>query len=714
MPRRITPHQTNEEFETKVGAQSKANRSKREAIEEANDHSDGRLNAHIQNEDIHHTHPNTGALNLISTDRFNNLLFDGERYATQSSYRDLMREIANINLHLEAEDRVINGATIGDTFTGSGSVDDGGIGMSYVSGNDSGVERDERGIFAMNMNLSPSIRRTATNNNGNVPTIDDFENSNGVIRRDVDYAITEGHQRFLKVGDRYFYVISTTVNVERRHIIYISEDDCETWQEHAVLEIDSRTSRFCAMDTDGSRLFVVYTYSSSRAGNADQTDLIMFCTVSIETGNISNHMGIRGINRASIQWGTTHTHLRPTIHYNEVNNEVHIACIINYSGTENRHGNTFEGTLRHWVCGAENFSLSNWESHFLNSAQQSQFATDTFITSNSTGIPTLISLVLFRNTSNAATNGIRIRRNYFDSGSWASTNSGYGSNTHSGTDINYLSDTNLSNNGFRDYALNYPLFLDVYKTVDGDHYVAFDALSNSNTTTEPVKKYVEVRRLMVGGSMGIRSFYNTLGNFIAKNPKVFIDSEGNITITLIRQTPTDSSYRILRSSSGTSLPDTLTGGSSNQKKFELQMVRSREFDVLANVASGNMPPMIWAQRDSERELTFYFTGFWRNVVAIEEGEEISQTAKYRLEYDTDEVVLWLQVTDEVIDVEVFLEGVEMSKSYIDTRNGREYQFTRQASETMSDAEIQIVFFAKSAGSSVIHVLTKLIGGVSNA
>ncbi|MBM7634089.1 hypothetical protein [Geomicrobium sediminis] len=712
MPRRITPHQTNEEFETKIGSQNRANRSKREAIEEANEYSDGRLDAHMQNDEIHHSHTNMEALDLIERDRFNNLLFDGERYATQSSYRDLMREIANINLHLEAEDRVINGATIGDTFSGSGSVDDGGIGISYISGVDSGISRDERGLFALSTQMSPAIRRTSINNNGNIPIIEDFENSNEVIRRDVDYAITEGHQRFLKVGNKYFYVISTTVNVERRHIIYISEDDCETWREHAVLEHGSnfRTSRFCAMDTDGSRLFIVYTSASTSSGNADNTSDLRFCTISIETGNVSNNRSIRGINRTGAVWSVAYTHLRPTIHYNEVRDEIHIACVINYAEDINNHGDQHEGKLRHWVCSATNFELDNWSSYFVATPSETSIATDAFITSELDGVPMLFSMVLWGNR------GLRVHRNRFENGSWGNVNFGYGTNLYLGNEIDAL--ISMSYGDLRNYALDYPLFFDVYRVVDGNHYVAHDCLSNTNTTVEPIKKFVEVKRITTNAASRIASANNDTNASISRNPKIFVDTNGSVAYVLTEHfVAGHATYRLRNTSIGASLPSELLGTNDTDTRFELQIVRTRNHDIFAEVTSGvtsNIPPLIWAKRDSDRELTFYFTGFWRNIDNFEEGEGISQTAKYRLEYDTDEVVLWMQATDSVDDIEVYLEGVEMDKSYTINSNGREFQFTKQVSEVLSSAEIQVVFFAKSGGSSTVHVLTKLIGGVSNA
>ena len=726
MPRRITPHQTNEEFETKIGAQSKANRSKREAIGEANDHSDGRLNAHIQNEDIHHTHPNTEALSLISTDRFNNLLFDGERYATQSSYRDLMREIANINLHLEAEDRVINGATIGDTFTGSGSVDDGGIGMSYKESDT--VIRGEEGLYTDSSSLSPAIRKTIFNNGDNVPTID-FEELGLRIDSSSEYGVTEGHQRFLKVGNKYFFAVTENISGEdgeNDHVILVSEDDCETWQIQARLSGNRSATRFCALeaDADGRNLFAVFT-STSSGSHLERSNIINLSRIGISGG--SSTQSIVNINRTPTTTSTIMTNLRPSIYYDEQRDEVHIACVVNYSSTDNTIVNGNYGNLRYWKGTVNESGSRIWSTHFLQAnAVQRLWALDAVIVRNShsaDGYPAILSAVYWRrDVSNCFT---RIYANRYDESSgWQTLNSGYGSIIYEEADAPVLS-SELST---QSYILDYPLTIDHVKDIEGNDYIALEVMKDVSlssifgrrsyrTNIRYLKgngRLINASDLEIIASMGSDS---TSANFTYTSPKVFVDAVGKVTFT--HKTGINNSWTYHQYSTGNISSNNVFGGSSgtNQRLYELQIIRSKHHDLFVEFNNtrtlSNVAPSIWAVQHSGQSISLRFTGFWRVLVGlVEEGEEFVGTARYRLEYDTDEVVLWVQTTSEVQDIKAYFEGSEMDSSYVTNSLGREYQFSRQVDGVVSDANIDLELQTVSARDPVPAII-KLIGGVSN-
>ncbi|GAK05656.1 hypothetical protein JCM19037_4177 [Geomicrobium sp. JCM 19037] len=114
----------------------------------------------------------------------------------------------------------------------------------------------------------------------------------------------------------------------------------------------------------------------------------------------------------------------------------------------------------------------------------------------------------------------------------------------------------------------------------------------------------------------------------------------------------------------------------------------------------NSPPLITSVSKGENP-RIVFRGHWQ------EGEEIpleESTAIYRINRETDELIVWVQ-RDDNVTITAFANDQEMEKE----TEGNEDQFSIQLSES---AEIELKFEMTQPDGDEVRRITKVLGGVA--
>lgn len=532
------------------------------------------------------------------------------------------------------------------------------------------TDRTSEGI-SVNPNTLSSARRITKYNSpdGNVPEID-FE-SLGIVLDDHG-SITDtlhpldGHQRFLKLGDKYFLAVSEIKSdiTRRRHVILVSEDNCQTWDLHASVT-SLRASNFCAMDTDGNHLFIVYTQQVSSTRSSLSHD-IHFCRVSVETGNVSERIRITSIGADFTHTTSAMLHYRPTIHFSESRNEIHIACVVNYNanGTVN---DVASGRLRHWYCNVDDYE---WEGTLPTDSTGNRFATDAYITSDAQGFIRLYSIGYFANFTRNV-----LYVNLFDNSKiWAhspaSNNAGYGYASYTMSEPRPHLFT--SARARAEYASEFPLHMDVNRDARGNHYISFDFLTDVDTTTLGDGRHKTDTVCVVNNGSSVRSdefLRRDIGdaNINAYN-KFFIDAFDNMALLFNFINNAGWSLRIVDPAQTPNISALLFDSADVDSSpmfglYELQVVKTRDPSMLTELnirhpSISNVPPTVW-YNNSDNKL--HFTGFWRDVLFSEPDSELNGSARYRIERNTNEVVLWIQTTEDIENLRAFANGAEIDR-----------------------------------------------------